>query len=119
MTLLCKGAETAVLNRCIAGPRDTVLHHVNMYAEEGLRTLVIAEKKLSRAQFEDINSCLNKAKTALEDREKLLEVAFDHIETGLTCIGATAVEDQLQDQVPETIEYLRHAGIKVNYRQIY
>ncbi|XP_063723941.1 phospholipid-transporting ATPase IF-like isoform X3 [Symsagittifera roscoffensis] len=113
MTLLCKGAETAVLNRCIAGPRDTVLHHVNMYAEEGLRTLVIAEKKLSRAQFEDINSCLNKAKTALEDREKLLEVAFDHIETGLTCIGATAVEDQLQDQVPETIEYLRHAGIKV------
>ncbi|XP_075259797.1 phospholipid-transporting ATPase IF-like isoform X5 [Convolutriloba macropyga] len=113
LLLLCKGAETAVLNRCLHGPRDTVLHHVNMYAEEGLRTLVIAEKHLSREEFNKIDDCLNKAKTALEGRDELLAAAFDHIETGLTCVGATAVEDQLQDQVPETIEYLRHAGIKV------
>ena len=43
----------------------------------------------------------------------MLVAAFDKIENGLCCVGATAVEDQLKDQVPETIEYLRHAAIKI------
>ena len=86
---------------------------MNLYAEEGLRTLVIAEKRLSMDEFKKIDRMLVEAKTALDGRDELLADAFDKIETGLCCLGATAVEDQLQDQVPETIEYLRHAGIKV------
>ena len=35
------------------------------------------------------------------------------MEQGLQVIGATAVEDKLQDGVKETIEKLRIAGIKV------
>ena len=90
-----------------------MLHHVNLYAEEGLRTLVIAEKRLSMDEFKKIDRMLLEAKTALDGRDEMLVAAFDEIENGLCCVGATAVEDQLQDQVPETIEYLRHAGIKV------
>ena len=39
--------------------------------------------------------------------------AFDMIERNITLLGATAVEDRLQEGVPETIEALRDAGIKV------
>lgn len=37
----------------------------------------------------------------------------DNWERELTLIGATAIEDRLQDQVPETIEFMRNANIKV------
>ena len=39
--------------------------------------------------------------------------AFNEIEQGLHLLGATAVEDRLQDGVPETIVSLREAGIQV------
>jgi len=47
------------------------------------------------------------------DREKLISIAEDHIESGLTLIGATGIEDKLQDGVPETIESLLRANINV------
>lgn len=39
--------------------------------------------------------------------------AYAEVESGLTVIGATAVEDKLQEGVKNTIEKLRAAGIKV------
>jgi len=42
-----------------------------------------------------------------------LAEAFNFVESGLTLLGATAVEDKLQDDVPETIHALGKAGIKV------
>lgn len=42
-----------------------------------------------------------------------LNEAFEAIERDLHILGATAVEDRLQDGVPETISMLRKAGIKV------
>ena len=45
----------------------------------------------------------------------LFQVAevIDEVECGLTVLGATAVEDRLQEDVPETITALLAAGIKV------
>lgn len=37
----------------------------------------------------------------------------EEIEKGLVLIGATAIEDKLQDQVGETIDFMKKAGIKV------
>lgn len=42
-----------------------------------------------------------------------LASAYDFVERNLTIIGATAVEDKLQENVSETLEALREAGIKV------
>ena len=42
-----------------------------------------------------------------------MEALYAELETDMELIGATAVEDKLQDKVPETIEYLRNAEIKV------
>jgi len=53
------------------------------------------------------------ASNAINNREELVEKAATKIETNLTLIGATAIEDKLQDQVPETIAKLLEANIHV------
>jgi phospholipid-translocating ATPase len=50
---------------------------------------------------------------ALDDREAIIEAVSDEIEHDLRLLGATAIEDRLQDGVPETIADLKRAGIKV------
>lgn len=49
----------------------------------------------------------------MKDREKELASCFDAVEVDLTLLGATGVEDQLQEEVQETLESLKIAGIKV------
>jgi len=50
---------------------------------------------------------------ATTDREKTLAEVYEEIERDLEVLGGTAIEDKLQDGVPETIAILRAAGIKV------
>lgn len=49
----------------------------------------------------------------LEDREEAVRKVTDRMEADLNLLGATGVEDLLQDGVQETLESLRVAGIKV------
>lgn len=51
------------------------------------------------------------------DRELHVSRVFDNIENDMVLLGATGVEDQLQDGVAETLEALRAAGIKVQMVQ--
>lgn len=51
--------------------------------------------------------------TSLENRALMLEQVFESIEYGFTLVGSTAIEDRLQDGVPETITFMREAGMKV------
>ena len=55
----------------------------------------------------------NEATVALEGREEKIETVSDEIERDLRLLGATAIEDRLQDGVPETIADLKAAGIKI------
>lgn len=55
----------------------------------------------------------------IEMRDNLINIAYSHLESNLVLLGATAVEDKLQDKVPETLERLRAAGIKVRMIVIY
>ena len=49
----------------------------------------------------------------MDNRDLAVSRVFNSIESEMTVLGATGVEDQLQDGVPETLEALRAAGIKV------
>ncbi|KAL5004459.1 hypothetical protein ScPMuIL_017915 [Solemya velum] len=111
--MLCKGAETSLLDVSITGERVTTLNHVNQYAVLGLRTLMIAHRRLTPEQFEEFDKLLTDARTSMQNREEKLEEAFRYVEKDLHLLGATAVEDKLQDDVPKTIDALREAGIKV------
>ncbi|KAL6472709.1 hypothetical protein MHYP_G00188970 [Metynnis hypsauchen] len=83
------------------------------YAGEGLRTLALAYKNLDEAEFQQWRERHHEASTALEDREEKLDAIYEEIEKDLVLIGATAVEDKLQDGVPQTIEQLAKADIKI------
>eukprot|EP00584_Thalassiosira_punctigera_P026201 CAMPEP_0172579250 /NCGR_PEP_ID=MMETSP1067-20121228/139149_1 /TAXON_ID=265564 ORGANISM="Thalassiosira punctigera, Strain Tpunct2005C2" /NCGR_SAMPLE_ID=MMETSP1067 /ASSEMBLY_ACC=CAM_ASM_000444 /LENGTH=1732 /DNA_ID=CAMNT_0013371961 /DNA_START=42 /DNA_END=5240 /DNA_ORIENTATION=- len=87
--------------------------HLGEFASEGLRTLVLGVKVLSEEDAEEWLSKFKEASTSIENRdEKLTSVAYE-VEKGLHIVGATAIEDRLQDGVPETIANLGNAGIKL------
>ena len=78
---------------------EATYRHLEEFAIAGLRTLVFAERELSTKEFTKIDEDLSAAKNALEDRKKKLSEAYERIETNLECLGATGVEDVLQDSV--------------------
>ena len=51
--------------------------------------------------------------TSMENREEKVKEVYEEMEQGLKLLGATAIEDKLQDGVPECIERLARAGIKI------
>ncbi|KAI1843649.1 hypothetical protein JX265_008521 [Neoarthrinium moseri] len=115
--LLCKGADSVIYSRLKRGEqkelRKTTAEHLEMFAREGLRTLCIAERILSESEYIEWRKEHDKAATALQDREEKLEEVADKIERELTLLGGTAIEDRLQDGVPDTIALLGQAGIKL------
>ncbi|XP_033258994.1 phospholipid-transporting ATPase IF isoform X6 [Orcinus orca] len=111
--LFVKGAESSVLPECIGGEIEKTRIHVDEFALKGLRTLCMAYREFTPKEYEEIDRHLFEARTALQQREEKLADVFQFIEKDLILLGATAVEDKLQDKVRETIEALRMAGIKV------
>uniref|UniRef100_A0A3Q1MDW8 Phospholipid-transporting ATPase n=2 Tax=Bos TaxID=9903 RepID=A0A3Q1MDW8_BOVIN len=111
--LFVKGAESSILPECIGGEIEKTKIHVDEFALKGLRTLCMAYRQFTSKEYEEINRRLFEARTALQQREEKLAGVFQFIEKDLILLGATAVEDKLQDKVRETIEALRMAGIKV------
>ncbi|KAK7922859.1 hypothetical protein WMY93_009761 [Mugilogobius chulae] len=87
--------------------------HLDCYAKEGLRTLCITKKVLSDSEYESWAVTRQQALSAMDNREKLIMESAVQIETNLCLLGATGVEDRLQDSVPDTIMALREAGIQV------
>uniref|UniRef100_A0A0D9VTJ5 Phospholipid-transporting ATPase n=1 Tax=Leersia perrieri TaxID=77586 RepID=A0A0D9VTJ5_9ORYZ len=87
--------------------------HLHAYSSLGLRTLVIGMRELSQEEFQEWQMAYEKASTALLGRGGLLRGVAANIERNLRLLGASGIEDKLQDGVPEAIEKLRQAGIKV------
>ncbi|KAF4075190.1 hypothetical protein AMELA_G00231760 [Ameiurus melas] len=111
--LFCKGADSSIFPRVISGKVDQVRARVERNAVEGLRTLCVAYKKLSREDYVEVCRLINSAKLALQERDRKLAEAYDLIERDFILLGATAVEDRLQDKAADTIESLHKAGMKV------
>ncbi|XP_049609868.1 phospholipid-transporting ATPase IH isoform X2 [Syngnathus scovelli] len=111
--LFCKGADSSIFPRVVSGKVDQVKARVEHNAVEGLRTLCVAYRPLSPAQYQEVCQLLSRAKLALQDRDKRLAEAYDIIEKDLILLGATAVEDRLQEKAADTIESLHKAGMKV------
>ncbi|KAI6063092.1 putative phospholipid-transporting ATPase IF isoform X5 [Aix galericulata] len=111
--LFTKGAESSILPRSKSGEIDKTRVHVDEFALKGLRTLCVAYRRFTPEEYQEICKRLHEARTALQQREERLADVFNFIERDLELLGATGVEDKLQEKVQETIEALRLAGIKV------
>ncbi|XP_029472606.1 probable phospholipid-transporting ATPase IF isoform X2 [Rhinatrema bivittatum] len=111
--LFTKGAESAIIPNSKGGEIDKIRVHIEEFALKGLRTLCIAYRLFSSKEYQEIDERLHKARTALQQREEKVNDVFRFIERDFVLLGATGVEDRLQEKVQETIEALRLAGIKV------
>ncbi|KAL5052589.1 hypothetical protein RYX36_033271 [Vicia faba] len=100
----------------VSESNSSLLHatqsHLSEYSSQGLRTLVVASRSLYDAELEEWQSRYGEASTALTDRATKLRQTATLIECNLNLLGATGIEDKLQEGVPEAIESLRQAGIK-------
>lgn len=83
------------------------------FASEGLRTLVLAERTIDENFFNRWRRRQQEAALASNSRDSKLEAIYEEIECDMKLVGVTAIEDKLQDGVPETIANLQMAGIKI------
>ncbi|XP_062858425.1 probable phospholipid-transporting ATPase IM [Trichomycterus rosablanca] len=116
LKLYSKGADTIIFERLDSSNEElmyTTSEHLNEFAGEGLRTLALAYKDLDEDMFDEWMKKLLFASTTLDNREERLEALYEEIEQDLMLLGATAIEDKLQEGVPETITCLTLANIKI------
>uniref|UniRef100_A0A8C2DFH8 Phospholipid-transporting ATPase n=1 Tax=Cyprinus carpio TaxID=7962 RepID=A0A8C2DFH8_CYPCA len=113
-----KGADNVIME--LAEPdgfsreiMERTQRHLDQYAREGLRTLCVAKKVLEEQEYKAWLKRHEYAETSIENREELLLESAERLETNLTLLGASGIVDRLQEEVPETIEALQEAGIKV------
>lgn len=115
--LFCKGADSIIYSRLARGKqqelRKTTAEHLEIFAREGLRTLCVAERVLAEDEYEEWSRSHDQAAAALTDRDEKLEEVANAIEQEMMLLGGTAIEDRLQDGVPDTISLLAEAGIKL------
>ncbi|XP_054466422.1 probable phospholipid-transporting ATPase IM [Anoplopoma fimbria] len=116
LSLYCKGADTIIyerLHQSCSKLMDVTTEHLNEFAGEGLRTLALAYKDLDEEYFNQWKQRHHEVSTSLDDREAKLDELYEEIEKDLLLLGSTAIEDKLQDGVPQTIEQLSKADIKI------
>lgn len=86
---------------------------IDEFSTEGLRTLLYSYKWIDNEEYEKWNEEYENAKTSLVDRKNMIDEVGGLIENDMTLLGVTAIEDKLQEGVPEAIEKIRRAGIKM------
>ncbi|KAL1293214.1 hypothetical protein HN51_053864 [Arachis hypogaea] len=115
--LMCKGADSIIFDRLAKNGKkylESTTRHLNEYGEAGLRTLALSYKRLDEEEYSAWNNEFQKAKTSVGvDREATLERVSEMMEKDLILVGATAVEDKLQKGVPQCIDKLAQAGLKI------
>ncbi|KAF2069365.1 hypothetical protein CYY_009319 [Polysphondylium violaceum] len=117
--IITKGADEVVFQKLDQSNSnnhllDTYRSQIDEFAHYGLRTLCVAQKEINEQDYRYwFEKYYQKANTAIEGRSSLLSEAYDMLERNLELLGITAIEDKLQESVPQTIHCMREANIKV------
>ena len=99
--------ESSLINKYdYNGEKNDALKILNHFSKEGLRILVMGYKEVS---FNQICTWKRKIKTGGLDIKNI----HDEIEKNLSFAGISAIEDKLQEEVPNTIQYLMNCGIRI------
>ncbi|KYM77200.1 putative phospholipid-transporting ATPase ID [Atta colombica] len=116
LRLYCKGADNVIYERLKKDSEEIMaktLDHLNKFASEGLRTLCLSVRDLDESFFNNWKQRHQEAALSQENRDDKLDAIYEEIEKDMSLLGATAIEDKLQDGVPQTIANLSLAGIKL------
>ncbi|KAJ7621473.1 phospholipid-transporting ATPase 1 [Roridomyces roridus] len=117
LVMYCKGADSVIYARLKAdhdpGLKEATRKDMEAFANSGLRTLCVAWKVLSQEEYAEWGRVYDEATNRVDGRDEAIEAACELIEKDFEILGATALEDKLQEGVPEAIEMLHRAGIKL------
>ncbi|KAI9281989.1 hypothetical protein BY458DRAFT_429509 [Sporodiniella umbellata] len=126
IVLLCKGADSIIYERLCenfggqtdlkeeqAALRESTLKDLEEFANEGLRTLCLSYRFISPEEYRVWNRKYQEAASSMLQREERLDAVSEEIERNMLLMGGTAIEDRLQEGVPETIAELAKSGIKL------
>jgi phospholipid-translocating P-type ATPase (flippase) len=118
--IVCKGADNIMLPLCAAtttalskAGRARVEGALLQLANLGLRTLVVGQRYLDHAEAQDWLKRYRTSMVATTNRDAQIADTAALLERDLDLLGVTAIEDRLQDEVPEVISDLARAGIIV------
>ncbi|KAJ2743090.1 hypothetical protein GGI20_004003 [Coemansia sp. BCRC 34301] len=133
--LFCKGADNVMTERLGRLPaknempnpyashdevsferlmRERTFNQIDEFANAGLRTLMLCYRRLTESEWVRWSARYHAALGSVaEDRDEQVASIADEMERDLRIVGATAIEDKLQEKVPDTIASLRAAGIKI------
>eukprot|EP00606_Chrysophyceae_sp_TOSAG23-5_P000379 GSChrysophyteH2.ASY1.ANO1.183.1 assembled CDS len=121
--LYIKGADTVINERLRKG-QASIVESTNRdmasFSDEGLRCLLVGYAELTEDHYTKWHKKYKAAKTDLGEVEKkkkmlpnMIEELEEEIEKDIILIGSTALEDRLQDGVPEAVALLAKANIKI------
>lgn len=114
VTMFSKGADAVMFKRSVNNRLiQEASRTLNDFSVDGLRTLVFCYRDLSMEEFNYWHRRYQYASMSFNNREKKMSDVANEIEHGMTVLGCTGIEDQLQEGVPESIEYLRLAGFQI------
>lgn len=114
MKLYTKGADSVILQRLRPSCKtEAFLDVLDQFSEETLRTLCLAYKEVEEDDYMTWKLHHDEASVTLSNREETLEKVYEDLEMDLQLLGATAIEDKLQQGVPETIQLLRDGNMKI------
>ena len=113
--LFAKGADSAIGERVTQNKQllDITGEHLIKFAKNGLRTLMIAYRELSEEEYNSFNEAFKVAMNNPEEKDNLLKDAYSLVEKDYFLLGATAIEDKLQDNVSDVLFSFIEAGIKI------
>ncbi|KAG2438842.1 hypothetical protein HXX76_005382 [Chlamydomonas incerta] len=119
LIIFCKGADTVIYERLDPnyapneGMKVTTTRDMEDFGASGLRTLCLSYAEVDRDWYNSWAKEWDAGKKALDDRESKLAEAAEKIERNLRLLGCTAIEDKLQEGVPDCIRQLALAGIRI------
>jgi len=115
--LFCKGADVAVLERLSKDQEqqymETTNENLSFFARSGLRTLAHGTKVIPPNEYKQWDRRFQEASNLSDGREEQMATLQDEVERDLELVGISAIEDKLQDGVPQAIATFLEAGIKV------
>ena len=85
---------------------DVTERQLREFAQKGLRTLALATKVIPNGAYRDWDERFQAASSLMDGREEQMSRLQDEVERNLELVGVTAIEDKLQDGVPEAIATL-------------
>ncbi|KAF6253363.1 hypothetical protein COO60DRAFT_1547131 [Scenedesmus sp. NREL 46B-D3] len=117
--LYCKGADTVIYERLDRKHalndqlKEVTLQHMEEFGSAGLRTLCLAYTELDPKFYDEWNERFIEAKLSMVDRTAKVDAVGEQVEKNLRLLGCTAIEDKLQEGVPQCIKTLAQAGIRL------